>query len=243
MIPVINPITSIVAYGVGVFFEFQPAASRAPTSWVITGLPEGMNANETTGRISGAPEQLGIYDVTLVAQNASGDSAEVVAPFVVGVGYGLQEPVILMDFALESASLASVGAVKDALLFGKTGDKLLIALGFTRAGALVPQTIESIFLALKEFEPESLVDLTTGAFRIAWTSEGPRYIFLVDLTTEAAASMLGIQSGYEDDNDTRVDFVAQIRVIFSAVVLSGEDPSSLPRTSQNFKFRISRSLQ
>lgn len=243
MVPTITPITSIVAYGVGVYFEFQPHATNTPTGWTIGGLPDGMAADAITGLITGSPTAFGVYDVSFIATNGSGDSAEVVAPFVVGVGYGLQEPVILLDFNLETALITGGPAVGTALLFGKTADKILVALGFIRDGILVPQTLESITLSLKELEPEALIDLTTGGFRIAWTSDGPRYIFLVDLTDAVAPLLDSVISNYEADADTFADFVAQIRINFEVVVLSGEDPSVLPRTSQNFKFRISRSLE
>ena len=245
-IPVINPITSIIAYGVGIYFEFQPEASNVPTSWVITGLPQGMTYHTTTGLCEGAPANLGIYDVTFVAHNASGDSAVMVAPMVVGSGYGLQEPVIMLDYDLESAAVsAPKGKIKDGdpIVFGKTGDKLLIALGFVRDQQLVPQIIEMIVLALKEFEPDRLVDLSNGGFRIVWTDDGPRYIFLVDLSPDAAPALASVESGYEDDLNTHVDMVCQIRVNFLAVVLTGQTPSSLPRRSQNFTFRVARSLE
>lgn len=245
-VPVISSITSIIAYGVGVYFEFQPAASNSPTSWVITGLPQGMTYDAATGLVEGAPINLGIYDVSFVAHNASGNSAPVVAPMVVGGGSGIQEPVILLDYDLETAAVSATNLKAkdgDPIVFGKTGDKLLIALGFVRDGELIPQTIEMIVLSLKEFEPERLIDLSNGGFRIAWTDDGPRYIFLVDLSPVAAPSLLSVESGYEDDLDTRADLVCQIRVNFLAVVFAGQTPSSLPRTSQNFKFRVARSLE
>lgn len=245
-IPVISPITSIIAYGVGVYFDFQPAATNTPTSWVITGLPTGMVYHATTGLCEGAPTTPGIYDVTFVASNASGASAAVIAPMVVGRGYGLQDPVILLDYNLETAAISAPNlTIKDGdpVIYGKTGDKLLIALGFVRDGFLVPQTIEQVKLALKEFEPESLIDLSNGSFRIVWTEDGPRYIFLVDLTSSAAPSLISVESGYEDDAGTQLDMVCQIRVNFLALVLTGQPPSSLPRSSQNFKFRVARSLE
>ena len=250
--PVINPITSIIAYGVGVYFDFQPAASNSPTSWVITGLPSGMTYNNVTGLCEGAPLNLGIYDVTFIAHNASGDSAPLVAPMIVARGPGIQDPVILLDYDLETAlvtassssssSAESSSSSSSPVIFGKTGDKLLIALGFVRDGSLVPQTVEMIKLALKEFEPENLVDLSDGSFRIVWTDDGPRYIFLVDLSPDAAPSILLVESGYEDDAGTQVDMVCEIRVTFLAQVLTGQPQSALPRASQNFTFRVARSL-
>jgi len=233
--PVVNPITSIIAFGAGTYFEFQPAASNSPTSWVITGLPSGMSASGTTGLVSGTPDNPGIYLVSLKAHNAEGDSLVVTAPMVVLSGYGLGDPAVIVDVDLQTMAVTRPGA-KDGepVIFGKTGDKILIAVGYVRDSILVPSQVHAIKLALKEFEPDLLIDATTGSFRIVWTDKGPRYLFLIDLTSTAAPQLSGVEGGYEGDFDTHVDLVCEIRTTFEAIVNVGDSASYLPRNSQGF---------
>lgn len=242
--PVVNPITSIIAFGAGTYFEFKPAASNTPTSWVITGLPSGMSANGTTGLISGTPDTPGIYLVTFKAHNSDGDSPIVTAPMVILSGYGLGDPAVLVDIDLQTMAVSRPGAKdSDPVIFGKTGDKILVAVGYVRDSVLVPSQIHVIKLALKEYEPDLLIDTTTGGFRIVWTDKGPRYLFMVDLTSDAAPQLENVEGGYEGDFDTHVDLVCEIRTTFEAIVSLGDSASYLPRNSQGFTFRVARSLQ
>ena len=120
---------------------------------------------------------------------------------------------------------------------------LMKRVGYVRDSILVPSQVHAIKLALKEFEPDLLIDATTGSFRIVWTDKGPRYLFLIDLTSTAAPQLSGVEGGYEGDFDTHVDLVCEIRTTFEAIVNVGDSASYLPRNSQGFTFRVARSLQ
>lgn len=56
----------------GVAFNFQLAASNGPQFFEVEGLPAGLLYNSLTGVISGTPETAGVYDLTVLAVNASG---------------------------------------------------------------------------------------------------------------------------------------------------------------------------
>jgi alpha-tubulin suppressor-like RCC1 family protein len=53
-------------------FSYQVTASNNPTSFSATGLPAGLTINASTGLISGAPQQFGIFTVTIHATNPYG---------------------------------------------------------------------------------------------------------------------------------------------------------------------------
>ena len=55
--------------------DFTPNATGLPTSWTVTGLPPGITANNTTGRITGKFSKSGPYSVKFVATNLKGPSA------------------------------------------------------------------------------------------------------------------------------------------------------------------------
>jgi uncharacterized repeat protein (TIGR03803 family) len=57
---------------------YQIVASNSPESFSLTGdLPAGLNFNGNNGRISGTPQQAGIFEVTLGATNAGGSDTKV----------------------------------------------------------------------------------------------------------------------------------------------------------------------
>ena len=57
---------------VGTAFAYQITASETPTSFVASGLPEGLSLNATTGAISGSPTISKTYVVALKGANGGG---------------------------------------------------------------------------------------------------------------------------------------------------------------------------
>ena len=58
-------------------FTYQIAATNSPTSYAVSGLPEGLGFDSQTGLISGTPKASGTFAVTLTAANQNGPGASV----------------------------------------------------------------------------------------------------------------------------------------------------------------------
>jgi hypothetical protein len=70
--PVINSsLTATGTYGVAIA-TYTITATNTPTSFNTTGLPAGLSVNTTSGEISGTPEVVGTFNVTISATNAGG---------------------------------------------------------------------------------------------------------------------------------------------------------------------------
>lgn len=88
--PFIPTITTLVLPDMeqGVAFSKQLAANFTVTSWTATGVPPGLTLNSTTGVLSGTPSTITSGTMTVVANGANGQTAEmtyswsVVSPFV-----------------------------------------------------------------------------------------------------------------------------------------------------------------
>jgi hypothetical protein len=74
------PVISSAATATGVVnqaFTYQIMATNGPKFFAAAGLPSGLNLNSTTGLISGAARQAGVYRVDLTATNDGGDGVKV----------------------------------------------------------------------------------------------------------------------------------------------------------------------
>lgn len=247
-VPVINPTTSILAYRKGEYFAFQPAATNSPTSWSATGLPPGMTINATTGLIQGAPTVQGVYDVTLIASNALGPSAPLVVPVgVESVPYETDASIEL-DFDLDTGIVTRTrggSASKDAVLFGKRGDKFVVAVGLIKEGVLMDIPVVALAIGVKEFEPDPLVVLNDGIFRRSGDYETTRYKIVVDLNNPnipGGKSLPGTLSDYEADAGTGFDAIGEIQLVHLYAPVEGVMMQQFTRSSKNFIFRIERDL-
>jgi hypothetical protein len=76
---------SAVAF-LGQPFSFTVTAANTPLRFTATGLPPGLNFNNTNGLISGVPTLAGNYETTLTASNTAGMGASVVNILVLNTG-------------------------------------------------------------------------------------------------------------------------------------------------------------
>jgi len=67
--------TSPDPISVGTFFSYAITAANKPTSFTVTGLPEGIVYNSKTGVISGIPDLSGGFTATVIAHGAQYDAA------------------------------------------------------------------------------------------------------------------------------------------------------------------------
>ncbi len=56
----------------GIAFNYLATASNGPTNFEVTGLPPGLKAGTSNGKISGKPTSVGKFDIVLAATNAGG---------------------------------------------------------------------------------------------------------------------------------------------------------------------------
>ena len=119
-VPTVTPPSFLSAHDadrvVGELFDSVPAptATNNPYKWSVTGLPPGVTASTTTGKLSGQAVKAGTYQVTYIATNVIGASAKVtatlnVATLPVGVGavtadtfMALGKPNATLDLSLGS---------------------------------------------------------------------------------------------------------------------------------------------
>lgn len=237
-IPVIDVTTSVLAYRKNEYFVYQPAATETPTSWACLGLPEGIDINTTSGKISGAATEPGVYNCTLTAINGTGTSLPLF------LAMGIEAGVFETDSSIEvnidlNTGLATVADTKANIIYGKRGDKLIISVGFTKGGFLNDLELARIDLSFKEFEPEALVSISDGTYEKLGSFDTARYRFVVALTDELITTLL---TSYEDDKNTSFDAVTEIRWGETFMLPGAEVPSILERSSQNLVLRLARDI-
>ncbi|WP_075089550.1 Ig domain-containing protein [Verrucomicrobium spinosum] len=203
------------------------------------GLPAGLAINGTTGRISGAATEAGVYVVTLTATNGDGTSA----PLFLAVGIETSEynadAFVEVDVNLLTGAVSLPGGnfSATAVLFGKKGDWLMLSVGFRKGNVLQDLEISALSYALKEYDPEQLLVQSDGDFEKVGSYESTRYRILVHLDPDALA---GVLSNYEGDKATNFAGVSELRWGVLHTLPGDEDPTVLERSSQNFTTEIFR---
>lgn len=253
-IPVINPTTSILAYKQWEAWEYQPYATNTPTGWTSGPRPPGMTLNAATGKISGAAQSAGIYLVELLASNASGSSAPLV--LTIGIEPAAVAPDAKLDVTIDvdtgEVKLVSYGAQQSQqqqqqqssnaitpapLLSVKEDDDLLMRVFFLKGGGVIDLNLTALKFAIKELEPESVLDLSTPAF--AKLGSGANACFLLHVRFDGDL-LAGSLSNYEEDQGTFFSALAEIERIETNPETVG--PVELRRSSQTFRVRIERDL-
>lgn len=217
---------------------YQPAASNSPTSWVALGLPAGVTINTSTGKITGAATEAGVYNVTLTATNGDGTSAPLFV--AMGIESSIYEPdgsvEINLDWLTGAVSNPATKA-GEPVAFVARGDTLLAAVGIQKNGQLQDLPVTLVQLAIKEFEGEAVLAVGDGLFRKSGSFDQTRYKTAIYFEPEPLTPIL---SSYEGDASTYFDATAELRIMWSHQLLDGGEVVELERTSQNFKIRLSR---
>ncbi len=92
-------------------FNYQIAASNAPTSFAVTGLPAGLSVNTATGLISGTPTTAAVSSVTISATNATGTGSATLTITIAASGGGGGGAGYLVDFEGGSKPAYASGSV------------------------------------------------------------------------------------------------------------------------------------
>jgi Putative Ig domain/PGAP1-like protein len=105
---------------VGVAFSYLATANNVPTSFEVTGLPSGLKAGASNGKISGKPDNAGKFDIGLAATNAGGTTTATLTVTI------LPAPPVITSAKnahgeLEEAFLYQVIATGDPTDFNATG--------------------------------------------------------------------------------------------------------------------------
>jgi hypothetical protein len=232
-----------IAQGAAITIEL--AASGSPTSWAATGLPAGLAIDTTTGEIDGAPLAPGQTTASITATNGDGTSDPAQIIFVVeptppGAGGPLER---LLDWELTTGLVRVPGIEPGTVPPGadgegapwvmhlKRGDRKPVLVGLLVYGVLqdVGEEVD-LKLALKEFEPERLIELNDGtATRVGDTPDTTRYRIEIDLDDAGIAALLG---DYEGDGGTVLYPLAELQLVADDVVES----------SETFRSRLERDL-
>ncbi len=85
--PVITNAALSVNADLNTAFTYTITANNSATSYDVTGLPDGVTINTTTGVITGAPEHAGTFNVTISATNSAGSDTKTL---VINVAKGNQ---------------------------------------------------------------------------------------------------------------------------------------------------------
>jgi len=231
-IPIINLTTSILGYNQWQTWAFQPFAQNAPTSWAASTLPPGVTINATTGLISGAVTVAGVYVVGLTASNSDGTSVAVV--LTIGIAAGSASNDSGADVSVD----VGTGAVTlPPGLVVKEDDDLMFFFSFMKGSvALDLGTLSALNLAIKEFEPDSTLVVSSG-FQKLGSGSNTIYQLYIHLDSTALAAAL---SSYEADAGTTFNAVCELEWVMPNS--SGIGPSTCRRSSQLFTLPIFRNV-
>ena len=219
---------------------------RADT-WSADGLPEGLVINPATGLVSGAATVPGVYNVTLRARNLDGQSADHIIVIGVEPNRYLQDASIEIDINLRDGRVRLAGPPEvpsgnqsnepQPSLHVKSGDRLVLSIGFMKDETLVELPLEQIRLGLKEFEPERLHLVNDGSYALVGQFDEARYQIVAEFS---GSTLNAILSGYEEDVATFFDAVAEIE--FVTLYERDGDLLDLRRTTRSFLIRVHRDL-
>ena len=152
--PVIT--STLTATGrVGTAFGYQITASETPTSFVASGLPEGLSLNATTGAISGSPTISKTYVVALKGANVGGLGAP--SLLVIDIAPAVNAPAITSA----AAATGQIGAAFTYQIVATNPPILSYAVTGTLPSGLVLNTATGALTGTPSADPRPyLVQLT-----------------------------------------------------------------------------------
>ncbi|MEI6493830.1 MAG: Ig domain-containing protein [Verrucomicrobiota bacterium] len=266
--PTINTTTSVLGYKQWEAWEYQPYASNTPTSWACPNLPAGLSIDTSTGKISGAASVAGVFVCGLTATNGDGTSAPLVLTIgieaanasLTNSGYEVKIDVQTREIVFLAASGGTSQTVEKTTvdastttkttgtqtvganapkLFAKENDSLLLWISFQKGGVNLDLDIQSLALAIKEFEPDNRLVLGD-----TWKKFGSGSGAYYGLYAAASGSDLAnALSNYEADSGTAFDGLAEIEwQEANADHAGGFGPENFRFTTRDFQVAIARDM-
>lgn len=234
-IPVINTTTSVLGYKQWQYFEFQPfAVTDSPiTAWACPNLPEGLELDTTTGKISGAAEVAGVFTVGLTATNSTGVSA----PLALTLGIeaapaALSSSGYEIDIDVVTRIAKLVGGA-DLKIFAALEDDILLWLRFRKGEAYLDLDITALKLALREIDGGPSLIIGDTMIKKG-TGSGAVYGLYAKADSNALKAVI---SDYEEDSNTQFDGQTEIEWT-QANPDTPFGPASLVMSTRRFPIQI-----
>ena len=265
--PVINTTTSVLGYKQWQAWEYQPYATNTPTSWACPNLPAGLSIDTATGKISGAASGNGVFVCGLTATNGDGTSTPLVLTIgiesanaaLTSSGYEVKIDVATRKITFLSASAGASQTVETTTtspttttkttgtatagssapnLFAKENASLLLWISFRKDGTNLDLDIQSLALAIKEFEPDNRLVLG-DTWKKFGTGTGAYYGLYAAISGTDLANAL---SNYEADGGTTFDGLAEIEWQEANPDHATFGPENFRFTTRDFKLTITRDM-
>ena len=264
-IPIISKVQGVVAYGVGQNFVFQLTATENPRAWRIgagQSLPPGVIFSPISGTLSGSGAIPGVWGLTFIATNNSGDSDP--QTFTIGIydvggarDFSKKALINLKTLAVTFDDPATVltGASNTVLLAAaagqvRYGDDVIFKLVFTDASSVAGATLSEVAarLAMARFSMKG--NETEAAFFVTSPpafKKSVEYLSGVYSTTyylNAKVSGAALQSylgDFENDSGTFANTICEFELEFERPA-GASGPLTTRVTTQPFLLRVSRDL-
>lgn len=267
MIPVINTTTNVLGYNQWQYWEYQPYATNNPTGWACPNLPAGLSINSSTGKISGAAQVNGTFNCGLTATNGDGTSAPLVLTIGIDAanaaltnsGYEVKINVQTREIEFIAASGGTSQTVEKTTveagtttkttgtqtvganapeLFAKENDSLLLWISFQKNGQNLDLDIQSLAIAIKEFDPDNRLVLG-NAWKKFGSGTGAYYGLYASIS---GTDIMAALSNYEADGGTAFDGLAEIEWQEANPDHADFGPENFRFTTRNFRTLIARDM-
>lgn len=238
-VPVISDEFPLLLAQVGEAFNLTLYATESPTSWAWSNLPTGLSFNTTTGVLTGAPTTAGVSTCALTATNGSGTSAPINFVFKVIASALDDHGLVDLDFDLQTGLVVNPKITTGPQLFGKDGDKIGIALGLVRAGALRTLDVTNVKVTVRNsYDEGEICTVYDAAPAAPLDAQAPRYRLLFDLT---AADILNTIAEFEG-KPVPFELAAKIDIELTYTIEEIDSITEAVRTSVSFAMHLAKSL-
>lgn len=241
-VPVIDPLTSLLAFTQGLKVNVQPSATESPTSWACTNLPTGLSINTTTGLISGVPSEPWLGKSVLTATNGSGTSTPVTLDVAVTANDKYDTvAAVEIDIDVETKVVWCPSVTNGTPpIFAARGDKVMVSIGLRKQGLLQDLNLNFIKAYVKEFDDDGEdYAVNDGTVEKIGSGIQTRYLILLDFTGAEFASLL---AEYEKAEGTSAFPLMQFEVHQQEIAPGGSISENLPWSSRLFYLWLQRDL-